>query len=131
VNGDNCSRPRGEELRNRPRIERQILADVREDRPPARGEHGERGRGESIRWDDDLSACDVDVPEDDLERRGPTTRRDGVWKVVVAGERGLEPFAMRTERQIATLGKQNTDLRRDLIDVLRGEVVNLRGDFQS
>jgi hypothetical protein len=49
--------------------------------------------------------------------------------VVVLRERGLESLDVLAERQEAAPGQHSAELRGDLVDVLVGKVVELRGDL--
>jgi hypothetical protein len=71
------------------------------------------------------------VPEDDFERGRAATRRDRKGCSVVSREGGFKPLAVLPERQIATLRQDGAKLRGDLLDVLVGEVIDLRGDLQK
>jgi hypothetical protein len=50
---------------------------------------------------------------------------------VVSREGRFKPVAVLPEGQIATLRQEGAKLRGDLLNVLVGEVIDLRGDLQE
>src|SRR5207248_2083446 len=109
------------------RVERHRLGvAVDEDDARAGMDRGRRGREEGVRGDDDLTAFDVERPQDDLEGTGARAHRDRVLRRMPFRERGFELAADGPQREL-TRGEGLVDTREDFGAVFGREAHPRRG----